>query len=66
MAAFDGKLAEIVGVSEDEIEDYAEDFERGVLVFLTGWTLGEIDRLSVQDANRVWVVLSELRARVTP
>jgi len=65
VASFDGKLAATVGVSIEEIGEYAEDFERMVLVFLTGWTLDDIDRLSVTEANRLWITLSALRARMT-
>ena len=60
-APFDDYMAEVLGVSVETVAGYAADFERIVLVFLTGWPLEVIDRMGVKDAGRVVAGLGRIR-----
>jgi len=56
-------MAEMVGVSEAEVDGYRAQFERAVLVALTGWTLEYIDALGAADAAQVLHTLSAIKTK---
>jgi len=62
-APFDDYMAEVLALHPDEVMGYGRDYERALLVYLTGWTLEEIDGTSVQDMNRVATVLNAIREK---